>query len=89
MPSIKPQEFASPSQKIIKQGLLNPDKVRIITFSVIVLCILISVTACIMAVWDFTKKDVLWRTVSTCLIIVAGMVSFGIVNTAYGKSSEQ
>jgi hypothetical protein len=56
MPSIKPQEFASPSQKIIKQGLLNPDKVRIITFSVIVLCILISVTACIMAVWDFTKK---------------------------------
>lgn len=68
-----------------KVGLLNPDKVRITTFSVITLCIIISVFSSILAVWDFTNQDSLWRTVATCLIIGAGMIVFGAVNTAYGK----
>ena len=68
-----------------KQGLLDSNKVRIITFSVITLCIIISVLSSILAVWDFTNQDSLWRTVATCLIIGAGMITFSVVNTFYGK----
>jgi hypothetical protein len=51
---------------------------------IITLCLLISVIACILAIWDFTKQDTLWRTIATCLVIGGGMMAFGIINGLYG-----
>ena len=75
-------------QRPKRRGLINPTKVRILSFVVITLCIIISVVACILAIWDFTKQDALWRTIATCIVIAGGMMAFGIINALYGPKGE-
>ncbi|MCZ7591399.1 MAG: hypothetical protein M5U15_04230 [Kiritimatiellae bacterium] len=81
-------ETSSLDPKEIKRGLINPKKVRMVTFGVITTSIAISVITCILAIWDFTQQDTLWRTVATCLVIIAGMIAFGVTNSMYGDHSE-
>ncbi len=73
-----------PIPKLRPRGLVNPEKVRMISFVTITICIIISVIACILAIWNFTKQDTLWRTVATCVVIAGGMMAFGIINGLYG-----
>jgi hypothetical protein len=58
---------------------------RVISFTVLAICIAISVIVSILAIWDFTKTDALWRTVATCIVVSGGMVAFGVVNSLYGS----
>lgn len=67
-----------------RRGLLSPEKVRWVSFVTITLCIIVSVVACILAIWDFTKQNTLWRTVATCIVMAGGMMAFGIINALYG-----
>lgn len=67
-----------------RHGFVDCRKVRGITFVTITACIIISIIACILAIWDFTKQDTLWRTVATCAVIAGGMMAFGIINVLYG-----
>ncbi len=70
--------------KRIRRGFLDKDKVKAASFVTITLCLIISVVACILAIWDFTKKDTLFRTVATCAVIAGGMMAFGVINELYG-----
>jgi uncharacterized membrane protein YbhN (UPF0104 family) len=72
-----------------KKGYLHARKVRSVAFFAITLCIIVSVVACILAIWDFAQKDVLWRTVATCAVIAAGFAMFSILNTAIGHNEEE
>jgi hypothetical protein len=67
-----------------RRGFIAPEKVRGLSFVVVTVCLIISVAACILAIWDFTRQDTLWRTVATCLVIAGGMMAFGIINALYG-----
>ena len=77
---------ARPEKK--RRGFLNPGKVKAVAFYVIALCIVISVVACILAIWDFAKQDTLWRTVATCVVIAGGCAVFSVVNVIFGSSEE-
>jgi len=68
-----------------KRGFINRSVVRVISFTVLAICIAISVIASILAIWDFTKTDALWRTVATCIVVSGGMMAFGVVNSLYGS----
>ena len=57
---------------------------QVVSFTVLVICILISAVACILAIWDFTKTDALWRTVDTCIVVSGGMIAFGVTNILFG-----
>lgn len=70
-----------------KRGFINPRIVRTISFAVLTICIIICVVSCILAIWDFTKTDALWRTVATCVVVSGGMMAFGIINSLYGPPS--
>ncbi len=70
------------------RGFLNPGKVRAFAFWVISLCILVSVVASILAIWDFSKSDALWRTIATCVVVAGGCGVFAIVNLSFGSSPE-
>jgi len=72
------------SQPKRRRGYINAETVRAISFGVITLCIIISVIACIMAIWEFAQSDVLWRTVATCIVISGGMMAFAVINGLYG-----
>lgn len=71
-----------------RTGLINPDKVRIVAFCVVDACLAVSVIASLLAILDFAKQDVLWRTVATCLVLATGIIAFTGANQAFGKSVE-
>ena len=70
------------------KGLINPTKIKTVSFVVVTSCMIISVISCILAIWDFTKQDTLWRTVATSIVIAGGMMTFGIINTLYGTQEK-
>jgi len=81
---IKPMDTPPlPPQLPKKRGLINQRIVQVVSFTVLVICIIISVIACILAIWDFTKTDALWRTVATCIVVSAGMMAFGLTNIIF------
>jgi hypothetical protein len=42
------------------------------SFWTMTLCVLVAVVVSILAIWQFTGTDALWRTVATCGVIAAG-----------------
>lgn len=62
--------------------------VRTISFWTTSACILVAVVASLLAIWNFTGTDILWRTVATCAVIGAGTVAFYWVNVLFGKNSD-
>jgi hypothetical protein len=70
------------------RGFLNPHVVRALSFWIITACIVVAVVATILAIWEFTKTDVLWRTVATCAVIGAGTLLFARVNGLFGLDDE-
>ena len=73
-------------KRILKsgKGYLNPRVVRALTFYVITICIVLSVIACILAIWDYADKDVFWRMVSTFAVIASGSALFALINNIFG-----
>ena len=78
----------NPEQKKISRpgkGFLNPRIVKSTTFYIITTCIILSVIVCILAIWDFANKDVLWRTVATFSVIAMGSALFALINHIFGS----
>lgn len=72
-----------------RRGFLNPQIVRGLSFWTTSICLLVAVVASLLAIWDFTGKDTLWRTVATCVVIGAGTMVFARLNTVFGEADEQ
>jgi len=66
------------------RGYMNPSVVKGFAFVVITLCLVTSVVACILAIWQFADTDVLWRTVATCCVVAGGAAIFAVVNRVFG-----
>ena len=71
-----------------RRGFLNPNRVRVFSFWTTALCILVAVLASILAIWEFTGTDVLWRTVATCAVVGVGTLAFSSVNSLFGGRDE-
>ena len=72
------------AEKKNKRGYLNPHFVKGFCFFVISICIVISVLAAVLAIWQFAGTDVLWRTIATCFVVAAGTAIFALTNTVFG-----
>ena len=70
------------------RGFINPVRVKSFSFWTTTACILIAVVASILAIWEFTGTDALWRTVATCVVIGTGTLAFAWVNSLFGLSDE-
>lgn len=81
---LPPKQPPLPPVKKRSRGYLNAETVRTISFAVITLCIVISVIACVMGIWDMAKDGVLWRTAATCIVIAGGMMAFAVINSLFG-----
>ncbi|HKJ77491.1 MAG TPA: hypothetical protein VKA64_09840 [Gammaproteobacteria bacterium] len=81
----KLMEQQKPATLFGKKGLLSPEKVKLFAFVVITLCLIISATVAIMAIWDYADRDVLWRTVATCLVLAGAVAAFAVINTFFGQ----
>ena len=49
--------------------------------------IVASVVVCILAIWDFAKKDSLYRLVASFLVVGAGTALFAMVNGIFGDEN--
>jgi hypothetical protein len=67
-----------------KRGFLNPTVIWRFAFWTTTVCLLVAVVASILAIWQFTGTDALWRTVATCAVIGAGTLTFSWVNGLFG-----
>jgi hypothetical protein len=47
--------------------------------------VVIAVIAAVLAIWQFTGTDVLWRTVARCVVIAAGTGVFAWINVLFGE----
>ena len=71
-----------------RRGFLNPKRVTQFSFWITAACILVAVVASILAIWEFTGTDALWRTVATCVVIGIGTLAFSWVNSLFGETAE-
>ena len=62
--------------------------VRALSFWMTTMCVLVAVVASLLAIWEFTGTDVLWRTVATCAVIGGGTMAFSLVNGLFGGGDE-
>jgi hypothetical protein len=62
------------------KGFLNPRLVLRVSFWTTTACIGVAAVAAILAIWQFTGTDALWRTVATCAVIGAATLAFSFVN---------
>ncbi len=70
------------------RGFLNPRVVRSITFVITLVCIVVAVVAALLAIWEFSGTDTMWRTVASCAVIGGGAVLLSMLNTLLGGGTE-
>lgn len=78
---------AARASKVVK-GYFSPRIVRTVSFYITSLCIAASVVTCILAIWEFTRSDALWRLVASFVVIAAGTGLFSAVNGVFGEERE-
>ena len=67
-----------------RRGFLSSKIVRALSFWLTSMCVLVAVVASLLAIWDFTGTDVLWRTVATCAVVATGSMTFSWINAIFG-----
>ncbi|MEX0274733.1 MAG: hypothetical protein AB3N16_10170 [Flavobacteriaceae bacterium] len=67
-----------------KKGIINPKLVRLLSFIIISLSLVACTVLCILAIWEFTKTDAVWRAVATFGVISLATAVFTFVNEKLG-----
>lgn len=72
----------------IKKGLelkvIEPNLVRIISFIVITVSLAACTVLCILAIWQFTQSDDVWRAIATFIVVSIATAIFTFVNEKLG-----
>ena len=66
------------------KGFVNPRTIKLFSFMTMSICIVGSVFVSILAIWDFTKTDVWYRSLATLAVIAIGTAIFALVNEKFG-----
>lgn len=75
-----------PPKKVDREikGVLNPKLVRNIAFSVITFSLVVCTVLCILAIWQFTESDAVWRAIATFIVVSVATGIFTFVNEKLG-----
>lgn len=66
------------------KGVVEPKLVRIISFTVITLSLVACTVLCILAIWQFTQSDAVWRAIATFIVVSVATGIFTFVNEKLG-----
>ncbi len=66
------------------KGVINPQLVRWIAFSVITVSLAVCTVLCILAIWKFTESDAVWRAIATFIVVSVATAIFTVVNEKLG-----
>ncbi len=87
-PALPDNASLFPVKKKSTRGFFPPTIIKTISFCIISLCILAGVVVSILAIWDFTRQDTLWRFASSFLVVAAGTMLFAFLNGIFGDRSD-
>ncbi len=65
-------------------GVVEPKLVRIISFIIITLSLVACTVLCILAIWQFTESDAVWRAIATFIVVSVATGIFTFVNEKLG-----
>ncbi len=65
-------------------GVVNPKIVRWIAFTVISVSLVVCTVLCILAIWQFTESDAVWRAIATFIVVSIATAIFTFVNEKLG-----
>jgi len=66
------------------KGVVEPKLVRVISFTIITLSLVSCTVLCILAIWQFTQSDAVWRAVATFIVVSVATGIFTFVNEKLG-----
>ena len=66
------------------KGVVEPKLVRIISFTVITVSLVACTVLCILAIWQFTESDAVWRAIATFIVVSVATGIFTFVNEKLG-----
>jgi uncharacterized membrane protein YqjE len=66
------------------KGVVNPKLVRGIAFIIITFSLIVCTVLCILAIWQFTQSDAVWRAIATFCVISVATGIFTFVNERLG-----
>jgi uncharacterized membrane protein YqjE len=74
------------SQKIPREnkGVINPRLLRNIAFAVITFSLVVCTVLCILAIWQFTQSDAVWRAIATFVVVSVAIGILTFVNEKLG-----
>jgi len=80
------KENSQPAVKIKREmrGVVEPKLVRNISFTVITISLVACTVLCILAIWEFTKSDAVWRAIATFIVVSVATGIFTFVNEKLG-----
>jgi len=76
------QPAIKPKREI--RGIVEPKLVRIISFTIITLSLVACTVLCILAIWQFTESDAVWRAIATFIVVSVATGIFTFVNEKLG-----
>jgi len=67
------------------KGFINPKIVKLVSFTLVSICLFLCTVLSILAVWDFiVQDDIIWRAFSTMLIVALASWTFNAINERFG-----
>ena len=66
------------------RGVVNPQAVRWIAFTIITVSLVVCTVLCILAIWRFTESDAVWRAIATFIVVSIATAIFTFVNEKLG-----
>lgn len=66
------------------KGVISPKLVRNIAFAIITFSLVVCTVLCILAIWEFTKSDAVWRAIATFIVVSVATGIFTFVNEKLG-----
>ena len=66
------------------RGVINPQRVRVISFVVITVSLVVCTMLCILAIWGFNESDAVYRAIGTFIIVIIATAIFTVVNEKLG-----
>jgi len=73
-----------PKPKKELRGVIQPKLVRVISFTVITASLVACTVLCILAIWEFSKSDAVWRAIATFIVVSVATGIFTFVNEKLG-----
>ena len=84
----EPSDAVTSRRELNRRGFLDASRVTSFSFWITTTCLLIAVVTSILAIWEFTGTDALWRTVATCVVVGVGTLAFSWINSLFGLRDE-